>query len=195
MCLTQPLTIREAAATLRVSYGTVRRHPLRSTAAHSSLVRGRHLPYRPGRPGSLQGQLRHRRTNRLLRPERAQEAARRSRTWTAAVCLQHGGGKVFLLTRQVNVVLRHPRRRVTHQLRQSLEVHAVEDRPGAERMPQAVQLGVVGDAGDGSVPAALAGSGSSGSRASCGASGRPGCLAGPADGDKSAASERPDAAE
>src|SRR5262249_48736500 len=70
-----------------------------------------------------------------------------SRTWTRTVCSKHGGSKVCLLTRQVDVVLRHPGRRVAHQLRQGLEVHAVEDRPRAEAVPQAVELRVLGDAG------------------------------------------------
>src|SRR4051812_5900842 len=44
-------------------------------------------------------------------------------------------------------MLRHPSSAVAHQLRQGLDVHAVEDRARAEGVAQSVQLGIVSHAG------------------------------------------------
>src|SRR3954451_17768384 len=60
-------------------------------------------------------------------PPGRSRGARSSSISTAGSRSTHGGGKVWLLTRQVNVVLRHRRRRVAHQLRQRLETHPIED--------------------------------------------------------------------
>src|SRR4051812_39387378 len=78
-------------------------------------------------------------------PARSRPEAVHSNILTPSDCLLHGSSKVRLPTRQVNIRLSYPCRRMTHQLRQRLNIQAVEHRASGEAMPQPVKLHIVGN--------------------------------------------------
>ena len=82
----------------------------------------------------------------------------RFRTWTLVACRRRGGNRgrwrtnlphglqqVRNLPGDVDVMLAHPRRGMAEEFGQRLDVHAVQDRPRAERMAQPIQFRVLRD--------------------------------------------------